>query len=74
MSNVTLEQARAAKGAATEVFGRLADIVGVGITRIDGGYGLKINLREQPPDSVTLPDQVNGVPVRIDVVGRVRKQ
>ena len=67
MNTRTLEEARAAKVRAQEVFGRLASVVGVGITRIDGGYGVKVNLSEQPPPGVSLPDAVDGVPVRADI-------
>ena len=38
----------AAKGLAAETFGRVAEVAGVGITRIGQGYGLKINLSEAP--------------------------
>jgi hypothetical protein len=71
---MTLEQVRAAKEPAAEVFGRLAEVVGVGITRIEGDYALKVNLRSEPPEGVQLPDQIDGVPVRVEVVGTVRKQ
>ena len=50
----------------------LAAVVGVGITRVGEGYGLKINLRE--PATEALPTEVAGVPVRVDVVGAIRKQ
>jgi hypothetical protein len=36
----TLEQARAAKARVFELFSALAAVVGVGITRVDGGYGV----------------------------------
>jgi hypothetical protein len=69
----TLEEARAAKPRAQEVFGRLASVVGVGVTRVEGGYGVKVNLGEQPAADVILPDEVDGVPVKVDVVGTIRK-
>jgi hypothetical protein len=68
----TLNQARAAKVEASSLFGGLASVVGVGITRIGGGFGLKINLREQP--KVALPTKVGGVPVQVEVVGPIRKR
>jgi hypothetical protein len=71
MGSCTLEQARAAKAKALAVFERLAPVVGVGITRIGDGYGLKVNLRERPADA-ELPDAVEGVPVRVEVVGQIR--
>jgi hypothetical protein len=69
----TLEQARAAKAHAEAVFTPLARVAGIGITRIDGGYDVKVNLREPPAPDVTLPQAVDGVPVRIEVVGAIRK-
>lgn len=70
----TLEQARAAKKEAEKVFGQLGQVVGVGITRVDGGYGVKVNLREQPAGKQALPSEVGGVPVRVEVVGEIRKR
>lgn len=74
MRPVSLEDARAAKEKVVEIFGRLGVVVGVGITRIDEGYGIKVNLREQPASGVELPHTVNGVPVRVEVVGPIRKR
>jgi hypothetical protein len=51
----TLEEARAAKTRAREMFRPLAEVVGLGITRIDGGYGVKVNLREGTPPDVAPP-------------------
>jgi hypothetical protein len=73
MNAHTLDEARVAKARALELFARFASVVGVGITRIDGGYGVKVNLREQPAAGVILPESVDGVPVRIEVVGPIRK-
>ena len=70
----TLEAARAAKAQALRVFAPLAKVVGVGITRIGGGYGLKVNLQQQPASGVALPSEVDGVPVRIEVVGPIKKR
>jgi hypothetical protein len=69
-----LEQARAAKGRALELFGTLATVVGVGLTRVDSGYGVKVNLESAPPAGTQLPNAVDGVPVQVEVVGRLKKQ
>ena len=74
MNAATLDEARAAKGRAMEVFGKLAEVVGVGVTRVGEGYGVKVNLREQPGRGVQLPAAVAGVPVRVEVVGAIRKR
>jgi hypothetical protein len=70
----TLEDARTAKRKALRVFGKKAAVVGVGITQIDGGYGLKINLREPPQPGANLPETLDGVPVRVEVVGTLEKR
>ncbi|MDB5290487.1 MAG: hypothetical protein JWL69_1728 [Phycisphaerales bacterium] len=74
MTTTTLDDARAVKGRALEVFGPLAEVVGIGITRIGEGYGLKINLRRPPAPGVNLPEEVDGVPVNVEVVGTIRKR
>jgi hypothetical protein len=73
MNTHTLDEARAAKARALEVFGRLASVVGVGITNIDGGYGVRVNLRESPPPGVELPRTIDDVPVQVRVVGTIHK-
>jgi len=73
-TGTTLELARAAKARALDVFAPLAPVVGVGVTRVDGGYGVKVNLESAPPAGTPLPAAVDGVPVKVEVVGRLRKQ
>ena len=73
MATATLESARAAKPAAQKVFAALADVAGVGIMRIGDGYGVKVNLRTAPAAGVVLPAEVEGVPVRVEGVGTIRK-
>jgi hypothetical protein len=68
----TLEEARQAKTRAQAVFAPLGAVVGIGITRIGDGYGLKVNLRSRPPADTPLPAEVDGVPVRVEVVGQPR--
>ena len=60
MNTHTLDEARAAKQHAMEVFGALAEVAGVGITRIDDGYGLKINLQTEPDSRYPLPSVAKG--------------
>jgi hypothetical protein len=72
MKGASIDEARAAKARALEIFGRLGDVVGVGLTRVDDGYGLKVNLRAPVARGATLPESVEGVPVRVEVVGRIR--
>lgn len=74
MTPATLEQARAAKQRVSEIFAPLAEAVGVGLTRIEDGYAVKVNLRHGPPAGSVLPEKVDDVPVRVEVVGAVRKR
>jgi hypothetical protein len=73
MNTATLDQARAAKARVPKVFGHKARIVGVGITEIDGGFGVKVNLREPPAPGQKIPSAIDGVPVHVEVVGPIRK-
>jgi hypothetical protein len=72
--SATLEQARSAKHLAEEAFAALADVVGIGITRASEGYAVKVNLRHPPAEGVDLPKEVNGVPVKVEVVGTISKR
>lgn len=67
----SLEVARAAKQKALTAFEGLAEVNGVGITRVGSGYGIKVNLAATPPTDADLPDEVDGVPLVIEVVGRI---
>jgi hypothetical protein len=70
----TLEEARQAKPRARAVFAPLGDVVGIGVTRIGDGYGLKVNLEARLPTDTAVPTDVDGVPVRVEVVGKPRAQ
>lgn len=74
MSNATLEEARAAKAQTREKLTALgvADIVGIGITRIGDSYAVKVNLASKPPPGVPIPSSIDGVPLQIEVTGRPR--
>jgi hypothetical protein len=70
----SLEEVRAAKPIVEKELAGLADVVGVGITRIGAGYGIKVNVSRPPADPSAIPAEVAGVPVRAEVVGTIRKQ
>ena len=57
-----------------EMFSKLGDVVGVGLTRIGDEYGIKVNLASAVKDESTLPTEVDGVPVKVEVVGAIRKR
>ncbi|NUR55637.1 MAG: hypothetical protein HOQ29_14425 [Acidobacteria bacterium] len=74
MPHVTLEQARAAKTAALRRFDRLPSLVGVGVTRVNGEYAVKLNLREPLAPAAAVPSEIDGVPLVVEVVGSIRKR
>ena len=67
----TLEEARAAKNKAKELF---ASNVGVGVTRLGDGYAVKVNLQTPLPENESVPTSIDGVPLKFEVVGEIRKQ
>ncbi len=74
MANADLERARAAKERAKVIFAGKASVVGIGINRVAGGFGVKVNLSEPAPRDADLPETIDGVPVRVEVVGAIRKR
>jgi hypothetical protein len=74
MAAITLEQARAAKAEAQDIFSRLGEVVGVGITKIGDNYALKVNLRRPLPGKSAAPKEVRGVPVKLELIGDIRRR
>lgn len=73
----TLEKARNAKRAAPARLATAAEgalkVNGIGIARTEeGGWALKVNLEAAAPDGAALPEEIGGVPVLYEVVGKVR--
>jgi len=71
---ITIDQARAAKDAAKTVLSGVPGIVGIGLTKIGKDYALKVNLRARLPADVAIPERIEGVRVRTEVVGEIRKR
>ena len=70
-----LKDAQAAKGKAVQVFNALVGEAAVGIMPLgEGRFGLKVNLTTAPDQGVSLPDEIEGVPVRVEIVGPIRKR
>jgi hypothetical protein len=69
-SPVSREAARAAKATLRECLRGESEVVGLGLTRRDGGYAVKVNLRSGPCAAV--PAEVAGVPVVVEIVGLAR--
>ncbi|MCH8830352.1 MAG: hypothetical protein IID45_12315 [Planctomycetes bacterium] len=73
---VSLKSVRAVKERVAQVFVPLVgEEVAVGITRLgDDSFALKVNLTSEPSPDIELPDEVEGVPVQVEVVGKIRKR
>ena len=65
----TLERARAAKEKLRERLANLSELRGIGIAVLDGGYGVKVNLLHRT--ETLIPVEIDGVPIVIEVVGRM---
>jgi hypothetical protein len=72
MKPTGLDQARAAKERAKTIFAKNASVVGIGITRVGDGYGVKVNLDAPPADDAEFPETIDSVPIRMEVVGPIR--
>lgn len=71
--DITIDQARLAKVKAGDIAKAAhASLSGVGITRVDGSYAVKVNLSEAA--ETRLPKRVDGVPIVYEVVGKIAKQ
>ena len=72
MPQISLDRAQAAKRAALKRFEKLGTVTGVGITRVEGEYAVKVNLSGALDPSVELPADIDGVPVCVEVTGTIR--
>lgn len=71
MTTATLDEARAAKSKALNLLQKSPTVVGVGIARLNGGYCVKVNVSGTRSG---VPADIDGVPVRVEVVGALRKR
>jgi hypothetical protein len=74
MPSPTLDQARAAKDKALTLLQDASAVVGVGIARRNGGYCVKVNVSHAPTAAEAMPASIDGVPVRVEVVGVLTKR
>ncbi len=74
MPRVSLERAQAAKKTALRRFRNLETVTGIGITRVGGEYAVKLNLSEPMADAASLPAEIDGVPLRIEVTSVIRSR
>jgi hypothetical protein len=70
---ITIDRARAAKAKVAKLIGKHPDVTGIGIARVGTGYGVKLNLVEGTLDA-TVPRKIDGVPVKVETVGRISKR
>jgi len=73
MGAVNLKRAQAAQDRLLDALGGHPEVNGVGISRADGGYVLKVNVRSAAAPDV-IPAEMDGVPVRVQTVGSIRKR
>jgi len=74
MQAPTIDEARAAKAKAVELLKDSPTVVGVGIAKLARGYGVKVNVSQGTGEARSLPKFIDGVPVRVEVVGTIRKR
>lgn len=74
MNTTALDKARAAKIEIAELLRDIPELAGIGITRVGGGYGVKVNLSATPKRTLPLPTELRGVPIQCEVVGRIAKR
>ncbi len=72
--NKELERARVAKRKAIDLYALLDNVNGIGISRRDGQYAVKINLLAPPAEDQRFLTTIEGVPVVLSVVGKITKQ
>ena len=71
MSSITITQARRAKSRVAGLIANDENVVGIGVTKADAGYAVKVNWRKRPA-RMGVPSTIDGVPVIHEVVGTIR--
>jgi hypothetical protein len=72
MDTLGLDEARAAEERAKSLHAGNASVVGIGLTRVGDGDGVKVDLESPPAPDAGLPETIDRVPVRIEVIGAIR--
>jgi hypothetical protein len=67
----SFDEARRAKAMVLDLLGDNEVVNGVGVTRLEDSYAVKVNLSREPDADLTIPGDVDGVPVMWEVVGRI---
>jgi hypothetical protein len=69
----SLENARAVKARLSDEIGNHPQVNGIGITRVGGGFGVKVNLEHGKRQDFQVPDEIDGVRIRFEPVGPITK-
>ena len=69
-----LAEAREAKERAKEIFPRFGSVNGVGLAKQGDGYAVKVNFEAEPQDKDGMPREIGGIPVIVQITGRIHKQ
>jgi len=65
----TIEEALSAKAKVAEMLKGSPELVATGIAVLDGGFGVKVNLRKRMASP--LPADIDGVPLVVEVTGNL---
>jgi len=74
MHDEKLDAAREAKEKAKTIFARHGTVNGIGLTRMGERYAVKVNFESEPRDRASMPREIEGVPVVVQVIGTLHKQ
>ena len=74
MQDEKLDAAREAKEKAKTIFSRHGTVNGIGLTRMGERYAVKVNFESEPRDPASMPREIEGVPVVVQVIGPLHKQ
>jgi hypothetical protein len=72
MKSCTIEKARSAKARVAEMLRDEHGLTGVGITREGDSYAVKVNLDAAPGTGLEIPSEMDGVPIRVEITGRIK--
>lgn len=69
---ISLDQARKARDQLSKKLEGIEGLVGIGITKSGEDYAVKVNVDSVPEKPI--PTSIAGVSVKVEVVGKIRKQ
>ncbi len=67
-----IEEARSAKRKVAELLRNVPQLAGLGITRVGRHFAVKLNLSGPLTDDIEIPRNIDGVPIQIEFVGKIR--